>query len=277
MDGQDAWVAEQQAKEVVRKPTPVVRKITLHDIKSAINRGMSDFMRAPKYGLTFGLLYCLGGILVVASVAALHMTYLTYPVAAGFALIGPLVAIGLYEVSRLIEQGEALSWSKVIRSILDQTGKEIGWMSFVVLFVLIVWLYQVRLLLALFLGSESISTMKDFMTVVMTTPQGWMFLAVGNVIGVILSVVLFSLTVVSFPMLLDRDVDFITAMVTSVRAVAHNPGPMLVWAAVIGVLLAIASIPFFAGIIVVMPVLGHTTWHLYRKLVEPEGEASPTS
>jgi uncharacterized membrane protein len=272
MDGQDAWVQENHAAEVPQRPEPVVRQISFSDITDAISQGMRDFRHAPIYGLTFGVLYFLGGVLTTLTASALNMTYLTYPLGAGFALIGPLVAIGLYEVSRLIERGEPLSWGRVIAAIRSQMGQEIGWMSFVVLFILIVWLYQVRLLLALFLGMEPIATMRDFINVVLTTSQGWTFLAVGHVLGAILSVILFSLTVVSFPMLLDRKVDFITAMITSVRSVMLNPVPMLLWAGIIVALLIAASLPFFIGLIFVLPVLGHTSWHLYRRLVAPEEE-----
>ena len=274
MDGQDALAQSQPVEEAPRKPEPIVNAITFAAVTESIAEGMRDFRAAPKFGLTFGLIYALGGILTVLTASALNMVYLTYPIAAGFALAGPLVSIGLYKVSRMLERGETPTWDRVIGAILQQMGKEIGWMSFVVLFVLIVWLYQVRLLLAIFLGSESISTMRDFLSVVMTTPQGWVFLAVGHVIGAILSVVLFSLTVVSFPMLLDRDVDFITAMITSVRAVAKNTVPLLIWAGLIAALLTVASLPFFLGVVVVLPLLGHASWHLYRKLVAPEEAAA---
>lgn len=270
MDGQDALAGSQPAEETPPKPEPKVNTITFNAVTESIADGMRDFRAAPVFGLTFGVLYALGGMATVLTASALDMTYLTYPIAAGFALVGPLVAIGLYEVSRLMERGETPTWTKVRTAILQQAGQEIGWMSFVVLFVLIVWMYQVRLLLAIFLSNEPISTMRDFLTVVMTTPQGWAFLALGHVIGAILSVVLFSLTVVSFPILLDRQVDFITAMITSVRSVSKNPGPLLVWAVMIGLLLLAASMPFFLGIIFVLPLLGHASWHLYRRLVAPE-------
>lgn len=268
MDGQDA-AQDMQVEEPPRRPDPVVRTITFSDITESLSAGLRDFQAAPAYGLFFGLIYAAAGILLMLSISALKMTYLAYPLGAGFALIGPLVAVGLYEVSRRRELGLPLSWGAVLKTSLTQARGEIGWMSFVVLFVLIIWLYQVRLLLALFLGFEPISTLRDFLTVVLTTPQGWMFLAVGHVIGAILSLVLFSLTVVSFPLLLDRPVDFITAMITSVRAVALNPRPMVLWALTIVILLVTASLPMFLGLIVVLPVLGHATWHLYRRLVAP--------
>lgn len=279
MDGQDLLAHEQAIAaqdNTPARPDPVVNTITFTDITDAIAAGLRDFQRAPIFGLTFGLLYCLGGIATVLCFSALDMPYLSYPIAAGFAIAGPLVAIGLYEVSRMIERGEALTWSGVIGTVLRQSGKEIGWMSFVVLFVLMMWMYQVRLLLALFLSNDTMGTMREFLNVVLTTPQGWTFLAVGHVIGAVLSLVMFSLTVISFPILLDRNVDFITAMITSVRSVMINPVPMVLWAAIIVALLIAASIPFFVGLVIVLPILGHTSWHLYRKLVAPE-EAAPAA
>lgn len=258
----------QPAQPAARKPDPVVRRITAADIAEAIGKGLRDFQALPRYGLAFGALYAAGGILIVASVTALGMSYLAYPLAAGFALIGPFVAIGLYEVSRRRERGESVTWGGLWRTM--RSRGEIGWMAFVTLFVFIMWMYQVRLLIALFLGlNASFSSLQQFIAYVLTTSEGLVFLLVGNAIGAVLAAILFSLTVVSFPLLLERDLDFITAMITSVRSVVTSPVPMLGWAAVIAVLMIIAAMPFFLGLLVVLPVLGHTTWHLYRRLVEP--------
>jgi len=145
-----------------------------------------------------------------------------------------------------------------------------GGIAIVTLFVFVVWMYQVRLLIALILGLHaSFSNFHEFINVVLTTTDGLMFLAIGNAVGALLSLILFSLTVVSFPLLLDREVDFVTAMVTSVRAVVTSPGPMIGWAAVIVMLLIVSALPYFLGLIVTLPVLGHATWHLYRRLVAP--------
>jgi uncharacterized membrane protein len=128
----------------------------------------------------------------------------------------------------------------------------------------------VRLLIALILGiNASFSSLQQFITIVLTTNEGLLFLAIGNAVGAALSLILFSLTVVSFPLLLDREVDFVTAMVTSVRAVVTSPVPMIGWAAIIVVLLIVSSIPYFLGLVVTLPVLGHATWHLYRRIVAP--------
>jgi uncharacterized membrane protein len=134
----------------------------------------------------------------------------------------------------------------------------------------VIWMYQVRLLIALILGiNASFSSLQQFITIVLTTNEGLLFLAIGNAVGAALSLILFSLTVVSFPLLLDREVDFVTAMVTSVRAVVMSPVPMIGWAAIIVVLLIVSSIPYFLGLLVTLPVLGHATWHLYRRIVAP--------
>ncbi|RAI43382.1 DUF2189 domain-containing protein [Rhodoplanes roseus] len=257
------------AAAVVRRTDPQVRKVAVKDIVEALAAGLRDFQAAPLYGLAFGALYAIGGMLIVWSAFMAGVGYLAYPLAAGFALVGPFVAVGLYEVSRRRETGEPLSWSAVLRTIWAQHHRELGWMAFVTLFVFVVWMYQVRLLIALMLGLRSFTSLHEFLVVLATTPEGWLFLVIGHAIGAALSLVLFSLTVVSFPLLLDRDVDFVTAMITSVRAVATSPVPMIGWAIVVVLLLLVASLPGFLGLVVVLPVLGHATWHLYRRIVLP--------
>lgn len=247
---------------------PVVRRIRAADVVDALGCGLRDFQARPFYGLLFGALYAAGGIVIVLSVTALGMVYLAYPLAAGFALLGPFVAIGLYEVSRQREAGHPPSLARIWTAM--RSRGEIGWMAFVTLFVFIIWMYQARLLVALFLGlNASFPSIQQFITIVLTTSEGLMFLMIGNLIGAALSLILFSLTVVSFPLLLDRDVDFITAMITSVRAVVTSPGPMIGWAAIVVVLLIVSALPFFLGLLVTLPVLGHTTWHLYRRVIAP--------
>ncbi len=247
---------------------PVVRRISVTDIAEAIGQGTRDFAAVPIYGLAVGGLYAAGGIFILLSVSAFTMIYLVYPLAAGFALIGPFVAIGLYEISRRREAGQPITIADIWRTIRSRS--EIGWMAFVTLFIFILWMYQVRLLLALFLGlNVRFSTIREFLTVVLTTNEGLVFLMAGNAVGAILSLILFSITVVSFPLLLDRDVDFVTAMITSVRAVVTSPLPMIGWAAVIVMLLMISSLPYFLGLLITLPILGHTTWHLYRRIVAP--------
>lgn len=249
------------------KSDPVVLRITVADVVEALGKGLRDFQALPLYGIGIGALYAAGGLVIVLGVATLGMSYLAYPLAAGFSLIGPFVAAALYEVSRRREQGQRPSIAGMWSAI--RSHGEIGWMAFVTVFIFVVWMYQVRFLMALFFGlNASFTTLQQFMNAVLTTSEGLLFLLVGNAIGAALSLILFSLTVVSFPLLLDRDdVDFVTAMITSVRAVVANPLPMIVWALTIGVLLLVSALPFFLGMLVTLPVLGHATWHLYRRVI----------
>lgn len=253
-----------------QRADPIVRSITANDVNEAWALGLRDFQAAPLYGLAFGALYAAGGIAVVLSATAVGLSYLAYPLAAGFALIGPFAAVGLYEVSRRRESGLLVTWRAVFGVIFEQRNRQFGWMAFVTLFIFIIWMYQAQMLLALFIGPRSFADINEVLTVLTTTPQGIAFLLLGNVVGALLSLVLFSLTLVSFPLLLDREVDFVTAMITSVRAVVMNPAATIGWGITVGVTLVLASLPFFLGITVVLPILGHATWHLYRKLVAPE-------
>ena len=248
------------------KVDPVVRRITVADIADAFAHDLRDFQALPLYGLVFGALYALGGIIIVLCLTQLGMVYLAYPLAAGFALLGPFVAVGLYEISRSRELGQPVSpgaiWSTV------RSRSEIGWMAFVTLFFFIIWMYQVRLLVALLLGlNASFSSFKEFLTVVLTTNEGLLFLTIGNLDGAALSLILFALTVVSFPLLLDRPVSVATALRTSLGVVRANPGTIAAWGLVIAISLVIGSLPFFLGLTIVLPVLGHATWHLYRRVV----------
>ena len=250
------------------KVDPVVRRVTVADIAEALIQGLRDFQAYPIYGLVFGALYAVGGTIIVLCLTAFGLIYFAYPLAAGFALIGPFVAVGLYEISRRRERGEPVSIAAIWSAVRSRS--EIGWMAFVTLFFFVIWMYQVRLLIALLLGlNASFSSLNEFITVVLTTDEGRLFLVIGNLDGAALSLILFSLTVVSFPLLLERDVDFVTAMVTSVRAVVTSPLPMIGWAAAITVLLMVSCIPWFLGLLVTLPVLGHATWHLYRRIVAP--------
>lgn len=256
--------------EAPPRPAPRVLTITAATIVDSLEKGLRDFRAAPAFGLFFGGVYALGGMLIVLTASVLQVGYISYPLAVGFALIGPFVAVGLYEVSRRRETGEPLKWGPVLGVVFAQRKRELGWMAFVTLFILIMWMYQVRVLIALFIGLHAPTTLDGFVTVVLGTPEGQMFLAIGHVVGAGMALVLFSLTVVSFPLLLDREIDFVTAMITSIRAVVQNPVPMIGWAFVIMLLMMVAMAPFFVGLFVALPVLGHATWHLYRRLVAPE-------
>ncbi len=248
---------------------PQIRDIGRDDIVAALAAGLADFRAAPLYGLFFGAVYTFGGLFLLWLTLGLGVGYLTYPFATGFALIGPFVAVGCYEVSRRREAGIALDPRGILGVIFQQGGRELGWMAFVTLFVFILWMYQVRILLILTLGFKNFTSFAEFAHLVTSTPEGWLFLALVHLDGLIFALVTFSLTVVSFPLLLDREVDFVTAMITSVQSVTRNPKSMIAWGLIVALLLFLAVLPAFLGLMVVLPVLGHATWHLYRRLVAP--------
>ncbi|MBZ8133087.1 hypothetical protein CLD20_07405 [Afifella sp. IM 167] len=246
---------------------PDVRAISYADMRAALRAGLSDYLAFPAYGLFFASIFVAGGFGVLAFLVALDMPWMILPLGVGFPLLGPFVAAGLYEVSRRRARGERPSWAKVLTVVLRQQQTQMGWMAFVILFVFWVWIYQVRLLLALFLGFKSFASFADFAAIVTTTPEGLGFLLVGTAVGAFLSLVLFSATVVAMPLLLDRDLDFVSAMIVSFKSVKENPGPMLAWGFLVAGLTILALLPAFLGLFVVLPVLGHATWHLFEKLV----------
>ena len=160
-----------------------------------------------------------------------------------------------------------LAWNAILSVIWQQTGRELKWMAFVILFIFWIWMYQVRLLIALILGRMSFTSWDKFFEIITTTPEGWTFVIVGHVVGAFLALFLFSVTVVSMPLLLERDLDFITAMITSVKSVLESPVVMLSWGLFVTVAVMASFIPAFLGLLFVLPVLGHTTWHIYKRAV----------
>ncbi|MEO1687878.1 MAG: DUF2189 domain-containing protein [Pseudomonadota bacterium] len=249
---------------------PPVRPIGFDDLGEVFRAGIEDFKRAPAFGLFFGGVYALGGWLMYLLVASYDAPWLILPLGLAFPLIGPFVAVGLYDVSRRLDAGETPRWGDVLGVVFEQRRRELGWMAFVVLFVCFVWFYQVRTILVIFLQNQSFSSMESFLTMVFTTPEGLGFLVVGTLVGGFLALVLFSTTVIAIPLLLERDRDFITAIITSVKAVTTSGTPMVAWGLTVTVLVMLATLAGFLGLLVVLPVLGHATWRLYKKAVGPE-------
>jgi len=243
-----------------------IRKIEVADVIECIEKGVRDFGRAPLYGLFFGAIYAIAGLVIVWLTFAYGYFYLAYPVVMGFALLAPFGAAGTYEISRRLEAGASLSWPIVIGAVWGRVGKELGWLALVSLFTFIIWLDLAVFVFLVFFGVH-VPSPPELIAQVFTTAYGLAFLVVGNGLGAIIALTVFSYTAVSPPLIIDRDVDFVTALTTSVKAVRANPRPMLAWAIVIGADLAIVFVTLFVALLVVFPVLGHTTWHLYRRLI----------
>ena len=244
---------------------PQIRALTLGDVRASLRDGWDDFKAYPGYGLFFGSIYMFGGLLILGFLTRIGSPWMIIPLAIGFPLLGPFVAVGLYEVSRRRRMGETVTPKAVLAQVFYQRERQLGWMAFVVMFIFWIWVYQVRLLLALFLGFKSFSSWDRFVEIVLSTPEGWGFLVVGTIVGAFLATVLFSTTVIALPMLAEREVDFVTAMITSIATVVKNPLPMLVFGFVVGLATLVALLPAFVGLLLVLPVMGHATWHLYRR------------
>ncbi len=255
-----------------QKAMPKVNKVTASDITASLKAGVSDFLARPFMSGFFGLFYAVFGILFVWCLVWLGMIWMVIPAAVGFPLIAPFAAAGLYEMSRRLQKGESFGWSDILTVMAHQRKREMGWMAFVALFVFWVWMYQVRLWLALILQNSSFSDFEGFLNIVFFTPQGWTFLAIGTCVGAFLSAVLFTVTVIAMPMLLDRETNFVSAMLTSIRVVTENPVVMLTWAAIISATMLLSLVPAFLGLIFTLPILGHTTWHLYQRALPPAAE-----
>ena len=258
------------SKSAEAPPAPIViNKVTVDDINASLKAGIADFLARPVMSGFFGLFYAVFGLFFVWCLAGFNMIWMIIPAAIGFPLVAPFAAAGLYEISRRLQREEAFSWSDILTVMAGQRQREMGWMAFVTLFIFWVWMYQIRLWLAILLQGSSFSDFEGFLTIIFFTPEGWTFLAIGTCVGAFLSAVLFTVTVVAMPMLLDRESDFVTAMITSLRVVSENPGVMLTWAAIISITMLVSLLPAFLGLIITLPILGHTTWHLYQRVVQP--------
>jgi uncharacterized membrane protein len=248
---------------------PVVRKLEWTDLKYALAKGVEDFSAMPSHLAFLGLIYPILGISLAALTFSNNALPLLYPLASGFALVGPFAAIGLYEISRRRELGESVSWKNAFDVMRSPAIPSILTLGMLLMVVFLVWLSAARVLYEALFGSVPPESYLNFLHDVLTTERGWILMLVGNAVGFVFAVVALVISVVSFPLMLDRDVGVPTAVQTSVQAVAANPGMMALWGLIVSAALLLGSVPLFVGLAVVMPVLGHATWHLYRRIVEP--------
>jgi uncharacterized membrane protein len=249
-----------------------VRTITIYDLIDALAAGMQDFRKAPMIGLFFGGLFAVAGWLLIALLWYFGMPYLAYPLAMGFALVAPFAAVGFYAVSDKLAKGQPVTLRDVLASVREAGRRDLRWMALVTGFGLVIWMDVAAFLFFGLMGFQSFGV--DFLERLLTTPTGLLFLLLGNATGALIAMAIFSISAVSFPMLYDRDVDFVTAMTTSVRLVVANPVAMVAWCVLIAVLIGISILSIFMGLFLVMPLIGHATWHLYLRAVEP-AESAP--
>jgi uncharacterized membrane protein len=250
---------------------PVVLQVRTIEILELLAAALRDFRASYLYGLSISGIYTVGGWLLVLLLVRFDLPYLVYPLAAGFALIAPFIAIAFYAVSRCIERNEPLSWHNILGSAWNAARGDLGWMALVTSFTLFIWIDIAALLFFGFIGLRSFD-IQELLQVIFTTPMGLLFLFIGNTVGAVLAFTVFSFSVISFPMLFDRDVDFVTAMITSVKVVLQNRNAMIVWCMTIALLIGLSLLSGLVGLLVVLPILGHASWHLYRRAIPAEAD-----
>ncbi|MGA0596157.1 DUF2189 domain-containing protein [Enterovirga sp. CN4-39] len=255
------------ATPITSPDVPAIRQLEVADLKDALRRGYDDFTKMPSHLVFLGLIYPVFGICLAALTFSANALPLLFPLVSGFALIGPFAAIGLYELSRRREQGLSTSAADVFAVLQSPALVSILAMGVLLLVVLVCWLATAQALYHAIYGDLVPEAYDDFLWEVVTTPRGWTLIVLGHVLGFLYALAVFSMCVVSFPMLLDRNVGVGTAILTSVEVVRRNPRIMATWALIIAALVMIGSAPLLVGLAIVLPVLGHASWHLYRRAV----------
>jgi uncharacterized membrane protein len=254
---------------------PAVRTIGPADLKDALARGYADLSAKPSQEIFLCVIYPVVGLVLARLAFGNDVLPLLFPLAAGFALLGPFAAIGLYELSRRREQGRDASWWRAFEVVRSPSFGAILALGVLLMAIFLIWLAVAQSLYVATFGYTPAASMPDFINQIFTTRAGWTLIIVGNGIGFLFAVVALAISVVSFPLLLDRDVGAAVAILTSIKAVRTNPGPMALWGLIVAALLVLGSLPFLLGLAVVLPLLGHATWHLYRKVVEPDPNPRP--
>ena len=266
-----ATISSPTARPGSNPARPDVRTITNADLRAALAAGLEDFRLMPSHLVFLTLIYPLLGLVLASLAFGSDLLPLVYPLITGFALLGPLAAIGMYELSRRRERGLPTGWTEsfdVLRNPAIGSIAALGLMLFV-LFGL--WLLTAQALSGWLYGQAIPPSVTAFFVDVLTTGRGWALIVLGGLAGFAFAVLVLMVSVVSFPLLVDRNIGAAAAVETSLRAARANPGPMAVWGLTVATLLALGSVPFFLGLAVVLPILGHATWHLYRRMVVRAG------
>jgi uncharacterized membrane protein len=246
---------------------PAIHHISVHDLRDVLARGIDDFMAYRTDVMFLCIIYPLAGLVLAVSAFNYDFAPLLFPLVSGFALLGPVAAVGLYEMSRRREQGKEASWADALGVVATPAFGEIVVLGLILIGIFLLWLVTAYTIYKVTMGNEGVVSFSAFYHDVFTTAEGRALMVVGIGVGFLFAVLVLMISVVSFPMLLDRDVGLYTAVATSVQAVLVNPIPMAVWGLIVAGALVLGSLPVLLGLIIVMPVLGHATWHLYRKVV----------
>ncbi len=247
---------------------PEIRAMELGDIGFALRAGWRDFRRKPMMGLFFSGIYVLGGWLIYTFFFVTGQIWWALPFTVGFPLLAPFLAVGLYEVSHRLEQGDTdFRRNDIFGVVWRQRLRQLPLMSWVIIIYFLFWSFFAHMLFAMFIG-PSVLINPSAGYAYLLQPEGMAMLLVGTAFGAVFAFVLFCLTVISLPLLLDKELDFITAMLTSIAVVTANPRVMMAWGITIAGLTFLAMLPALLGLLIVLPVLGHASWHIYRRALE---------
>lgn len=247
---------------------PRIHTITTRDLRDALRRGWEDFKAQPSHLAFIALIYPVAGVLLAHLTVSYNIFPMLFPLLGGFALLGPFAAIGLYEISRRRERGLDSSWEHAFALLRSSAIGQIALLGAMLTGLFLAWLFSAWLIYRGMLALPADISTADFLRTVFTTFDGWLMVVVGNSVGLLFAILAFSISVVAFPQIIDRRVDVATAVRTSIAAVEQNPRVMMIWGLMVTGLLVLGCLPMLVGLIVVMPVLGHATWHLYRKVVD---------
>lgn len=250
---------------------PEFRQVDLKILGEALRRGWIDMKRAPLLGMIFSGVYVALGLTMAWVTMRTGQSYWLIFAAVGFPLVGPFTAVGLYEVSRELERGNGLDLRRIFGVVLQQSRRQLPSISAIIIFLFLFWFFIAHMIFALFMGSMTMTNISTSYEIFISL-NGLTMLGLGTLIGAGFALLLYMITVVSLPMLLDRELDYVTAMITSFALVRDNFVPMLFWGLFIAVVTFVAMVPAFLGLFITLPLLGHATWHLYRLLSEDASE-----
>jgi uncharacterized membrane protein len=251
-----------------------IRKIGPADGLLALREGLDDFLAMPTHPAFIGVFYALAGAALIWLTSFANALHLVFPLASGFALVGPFVAVGLYEMSRRRERGLPASWTDgftVARSPALPSVVALGLLLFI---IFAAWIAAAQLLYVRLYGPRPPQDAIPFIRDVLTTSRGWTLIVAGGIIGLGFAALSLCLSVVSFPLLLDRDIGLVPAIDASVQTARENPGAVALWGLIVAVMLILGTLLLFIGLAIAMPILGHATWRFYRRAIvrEPERE-----
>ena len=256
--------------EIAGQEMPRVRHIAVRDLREVLRLGVADFAACRSDVAFLCIFYPVIGLLLAWFAFNNNLLPLLFPVMSGFALIGPVAAVGLYEMSRRRELGQEASWADAFAVVKSPSFAAIFVLGLMLAALFFIWVLTAQGLYYATFGAGAPASIASFASAVVTTAAGWTLILVGGAVGFLFAALVLACSVVSFPLLLDRDVGLPVAVITSMRVAAANPVTIAVWGLIVAAGLILGSIPFFLGLIVVMPILGHATWHLYRRTVVAE-------